>query len=135
MNRRKPIRHGTTGGYQAHFRHGVPMCEPCRAAERKRLGYKAPQRRAACGTASGYNAHQRRGETPCTACSRAHADDHRQYEMERRGDRWPYDLLVPEVARLVGEGLDVEAIAGGLSVSKLRVGRARVRARREGLLP
>lgn len=30
--RRQPINHGTGGGYRAHFRHGVPLCDPCRRA-------------------------------------------------------------------------------------------------------
>lgn len=30
----KPIDHGTPGGYTAHRRRGVPMCEPCREARR-----------------------------------------------------------------------------------------------------
>jgi hypothetical protein len=29
---RKPINHGTNGGYVAHYRRGEPMCDPCRAA-------------------------------------------------------------------------------------------------------
>ena len=30
----KPITHGTPGGYELHRRRKVPMCEPCRTAER-----------------------------------------------------------------------------------------------------
>lgn len=29
MNRQKPIRHGTPGGYQAHRRRGVPVTDEC----------------------------------------------------------------------------------------------------------
>jgi WhiB family redox-sensing transcriptional regulator len=29
---RKPIRHGTQGGYKQHIERDVPMCEPCRKA-------------------------------------------------------------------------------------------------------
>jgi hypothetical protein len=28
------IAHGTTAGYRAHYRQGVPMCEACRSAHR-----------------------------------------------------------------------------------------------------
>ncbi len=28
----QPIRHGTAGGYRAHYRHKVPMCDACREA-------------------------------------------------------------------------------------------------------
>lgn len=75
---RRPIQHGTIGGYRTHYRHGVPMCEPCRAAERTRLGYKAPQRIAECGTRSGYNRHCRRGEAPCPPCRDAQTADTRR---------------------------------------------------------
>ena len=33
-NMPKPINHGTDGGYQAHQRQKVPMCEPCREARK-----------------------------------------------------------------------------------------------------
>lgn len=29
-----PIMHGTTSGYAAHRRRGIPMCTACRAADR-----------------------------------------------------------------------------------------------------
>jgi hypothetical protein len=29
------IRHGTDKGYQAHRRHGIPVCDPCREAHRQ----------------------------------------------------------------------------------------------------
>lgn len=35
QNTRQPINHGTIGGYKAHKRHGEPMCEPCREANRE----------------------------------------------------------------------------------------------------
>jgi len=38
---RRPIKHGTIGGYNAHLRHKVPVCDLCRA-ERYRY-YKAWQ--------------------------------------------------------------------------------------------
>ena len=28
----EPIKHGTAGGYQAHYRQGIPACEWCREA-------------------------------------------------------------------------------------------------------
>jgi hypothetical protein len=38
---RRPIQHGTMGGYRAHYRHGdLPPCEPCKRAESERQGYK-----------------------------------------------------------------------------------------------
>lgn len=70
MGRRKmPIEHGTSGGYRTHFRHKVPMCEPCRDAERRRLG-RRPMRYAPCGTRSAYHRHLRHGES-CEACRQA----------------------------------------------------------------
>lgn len=77
--RRKPIAHGTTGGYRAHSRHGEPMCEPCRDAERQRLGYRGPQRQAECGTVGGYARHLKRGEQTCQPCRDAHAAHQRAY--------------------------------------------------------
>lgn len=71
-SRCKPINHGTAAGYRAHSRHGVPVCGPCRAAERARKGYQAPQKVAQCGTRSGYTRHLKRGEATCPACRAAH---------------------------------------------------------------
>lgn len=76
---RRPINHGTAGGYRAHFRHGEPMCESCRAAERTRLGYKGPKRAARCGTRSGYSRHVKAGEPTCGPCRDAHNDSMREY--------------------------------------------------------
>jgi hypothetical protein len=76
---RRPIAHGTTGGYRAHFRHGEPMCEPCRAAERARLGHQNPQKAAACGTDSGYGRHLKRKEPACEPCKDAHNARQQQY--------------------------------------------------------
>jgi hypothetical protein len=33
---RKPINHGTEGGFNAHYRRGDPACEPCRKAHAQR---------------------------------------------------------------------------------------------------
>lgn len=74
---RQPINHGTTGGYRAHFRHQVPLCDPCRAAERQRQGYTAPQKQAVCGTVSGYGRHLQLGEKTCAECRAANAQDRR----------------------------------------------------------
>lgn len=74
----RPIQHGTTGGYRAHFRHGEPMCEPCRDAERKRMGYKGPRKTAVCGTPSGYQRHLNRTEQPCAPCRAAKAKAKRE---------------------------------------------------------
>lgn len=82
-SRRRPIVHGTIGGYRAHFRHGVPMCEPCRQTERDRRGVE-PFRWAVCGTRGGYNAHRRRGETTCGPCRAAHTAYQRAYRTARR---------------------------------------------------
>ncbi|TFV91381.1 hypothetical protein [Blastococcus sp. CT_GayMR16] len=85
-SRRKPIRHGTTGGYRAHFRHGEPMCEPCRAADRTRKGYLGPQPVASCGTVGGYRRHLRHGEDACPPCLTANAAWGRIYKR-RASDR------------------------------------------------
>lgn len=130
-SRRRPIQHGTIGGYRAHYRHGdLPACEPCREAERHRQGYKAPQRRAQCGTEGGYVSHQRRGETPCEPCRAARAQAADRRNRARRGDQWPYEQLTPVVAELTAQGLALDEIADQLNVSKLRVSRTAARARR-----
>lgn len=74
-SRRRPINHGTLGGYRTHYRHDVPMCEPCRAAHRRSRGHKAPQKQAVCGTRSGYGRHLRLGESTCAACRAAVVQD------------------------------------------------------------
>ena len=79
--RREPIRHGTPGGYRAHFRHKVPLCDPCREADRKRLG-RQPRPPAECGTNSGYVKHP--SGTACRPCLDAHAAYQRQYTAQRR---------------------------------------------------
>lgn len=78
-SRLRPINHGTIGGYRTHHRRGEQMCEPCRDAERRRLGYAAPQRHAQCGTNSGYARHVRTGTPPCRACKDAHNTWQRAY--------------------------------------------------------
>lgn len=67
---RQPINHGTLGGYRAHFRHKVPICEPCRNAERVARG-RQPRTLAPCGTRTAYHRHLRRRETPCEPCRAA----------------------------------------------------------------
>ena len=79
---RLPINHGTVGGARAHFRHGEPMCEPCRDAERKRRGNK-PFQPVRCGTRSGYMAHLAKGEASCADC-RAAQNAYRR-DLSRRG--------------------------------------------------
>lgn len=76
-SRRRPINHGTLGGYRAHYRHGVPLCEPCRDAHRRSRGRKGPQKQAVCGTTGGYCRHLQRGEKTCAECRAAHAQAHR----------------------------------------------------------
>jgi hypothetical protein len=129
-SRRRPIEHGTIGGYRTHFRHGVPMCELCRHAHRVSKGFKAPQRTAVCGTEGGYNRHLNRKEIPCQPCCDARARGADERARRRRGDRWPYELLIPAVADLTAQGVPVADIADQLGVSRLRVGRARARAER-----
>lgn len=127
---RKPIAHGTIGGYRAHYRHGEPMCEPCREANRQYHGQQ-PKTSARCGTRSGYNRHIKAGEPTCAACRDAHA-----LAMRERGGyaNWPYEQLVPAVTEGHRAGLSPAEIADQLGVSRLRVGRALARARRDGAL-
>jgi DNA-binding CsgD family transcriptional regulator len=134
-SRRRPIEHGTVGGYRAHYRHGEPMCDPCRAAERKRLGHAGPQKTAQCGTVGGYARHLRRGEKTCAPCRRAQAEQQDRYLRRQRGDVWPYEHLVPVVVELTARGVGPDEIAEQLNVSRLRVGRALARAERSGLCP
>lgn len=129
-SRRRPIQHGTIGGYRAHYRYGEPMCEPCRHANRLTKGWRGPQRQGQCGTAGGYNRHHRRGEQACSACKAAVAEARDRREMRKRGDVWPYEHLVPAVADLTSRGYSVAEVATALGVSRLRVARARARAGR-----
>jgi WhiB family transcriptional regulator, redox-sensing transcriptional regulator len=46
-NRCKPISHGTLGGYKAHSRRGVPVCEPCRKAHQLYRNEHAAKKRSA----------------------------------------------------------------------------------------
>lgn len=79
---RMPINHGTPGGYRAHFRHGVPMCDDCRDANRRANGQQ-PMRYAVCGTRSAYGRHLRRGEEPCGPCREANTADCRADTVAR----------------------------------------------------
>lgn len=127
---RKPIEHGTIGGYRAHYRHGdLPVCEACRQADREARGLQ-PFRSGRCGTRYGYMRHGRLGEPACDACKRAQADYQEEWARAARGDQWPYELLIPAVRDLSAQGLTVAEIADSLGVSRLRVGRARARAAR-----
>jgi hypothetical protein len=78
---RQPINHGTIGGYRTHYRHGVPMCEPCLAANRRARGYKGPQPVAAHGTRAGYNRHRRNGEEACLDCRKANSQATTAYRL------------------------------------------------------
>lgn len=124
---RQPIKHGTPGGVRAHYRHGVPVCDVCRDTERGDRPRRTPPQ---CGTASGYKDHRDHDTPACRPCLDAHAADVEQRAMARRGDCWPYELLVPKVAELTEQGWSVEEIGAWLNVSKLRVGRAKARAAR-----
>lgn len=81
--RRRPITHGTVGGYRAHYRHDVPMCEACREANRKARGHVA-RGHARCGTESGYKRHRARGED-CERCRRATSAVRRERRQARTG--------------------------------------------------
>jgi hypothetical protein len=66
----KPIRHGTTKGWWAHYRRGEKPCDPCRLAlnaSRNKTG-RTCRPVAVCGTPGGYNKHRRLGEKPCLPC-------------------------------------------------------------------
>lgn len=45
--RRKPIKHGTLGGWRMHSRRGVPMCDPCSKAGNLARAESRERRRAA----------------------------------------------------------------------------------------
>lgn len=88
----QPIKHGTYAGASAHRKRGVPLCEPCKTAER---AYKLERKRkidagehrpatrtpVQCGTKQGYERHYRRGEKACKACRTAHAEYVREYRQ------------------------------------------------------
>lgn len=91
--KRKPIRHGTYAGARAHRDRGIPLCEPCREAEREHqreyqrkitAGEHKPAKRkpVECGTQAGYFRHRRRKEKACTPCRDAHAAAVRKYRKE-----------------------------------------------------
>lgn len=126
---RRPIAHGTIGGNRAHYRYDEPMCEPCRQAAREARGHQ-PLRPAQCGTRGGYNRHIAHRERPCQSCKTAQAEAQLEYMARRRGDFWPYEQLIPQVAEMEARGLTVPEISEALRVSQLRVYRARARARR-----
>lgn len=88
--KRQPIKHGTYSGALAHRKRGVPLCDPCRTAEReyrkerKRkidAGEYQPAKRGPveCGTDRGYHRHYRNGEKACKKCRDAHAAVKREY--------------------------------------------------------
>ena len=88
--KRQPIKHGTYSGARAHRKRGIPLCEPCREAERERnreynrkvaSGEHKPVKREPieCGTRRGYFRHYRKGEKACKACRGANAAAMREY--------------------------------------------------------
>lgn len=104
--KRQPINHGTRAGAQAHRRRGVPLCDPCREAEREyarkyqrkiAAGEHTPTKPkpAECGTQNGYFRHYRKREKTCKRCRAAHAaaikeyrETHPEYvEQSRQWDR------------------------------------------------
>lgn len=88
--KRQPITHGTYAGARAHRNRGIPLCEPCREAEREHkreyrrkiaAGDHKPAKRTPieCGTRAGYLLHLRREEKACKACRDANAAASREY--------------------------------------------------------
>lgn len=92
----KLIKHGTIGGYRAHFRLGIEPCAMCREAnnayargyqrrrkeaEKALVRKKMPPYAGPCGTYLAYKAHLRRREEPCLECreaNRLHNEQTRQ---------------------------------------------------------
>lgn len=88
--KKKTINHGTYAGVSAHRVRGIPLCEPCREAEREyqrerrrkiATGEHIPVKRTPieCGTEAGYRRHIRRKENSCKACRDAHTVARREY--------------------------------------------------------
>jgi hypothetical protein len=76
---RSEISHGTIGGFYAHKRHGVEMCDDCQEAKR---GYERryytdhlarPRELAPHGTLAAYRRHRAAGEDACDECKAANA--------------------------------------------------------------
>lgn len=83
----REAQHGTTAGAAWHYRHGVPLCDECRGAERRDRADRRARHAArrpvvplpptgVCGekhgTLTGYGRHQAAFERPCEACREAH---------------------------------------------------------------
>jgi WhiB family transcriptional regulator, redox-sensing transcriptional regulator len=82
---RRTAEHGTTGGYQAHYRRGEKPCAPCQQADTQRQRARRQRsglapRKAVCGTTSGYQAHRRRQEPACDPCK----ESTRLYQQQRK---------------------------------------------------
>ena len=128
--KRQPIKHGTYAGARAHRARGIPLCEPCKAAERAyslernrkiAAGEHTPVKRAPvqCGTNQGYARHYRNGEPACKACRAAHAEYVRKYRQEHpeyveqcRNDDKEYAKR-PEVRKRVYARQAVEQVTPG----------------------
>lgn len=80
--RRKPINHGTTGGYRAHFRYSEPMCDACRDAAREARGTGPRRPPLPCGTGAAYVRHLDHGEEPCEPCRAANRERTARYHRE-----------------------------------------------------
>ncbi|NQV07967.1 hypothetical protein HQ535_15625 [bacterium] len=89
--------HGTRAGYyRLHINQGIPVCGPCREAnrvynvKRRRAAGMLPAdefnaaRRAPCGTAGGYKRHLKASEPTCIECRAGNARRHREYMRTRR---------------------------------------------------
>lgn len=97
----RPVRHGTTAGYQAHKRRDEQPCEPCLEALReksKRDRANAPKKPRVrtllpCGTAAAYLRHLRDNEEACPPCREAQRLDSiakRARKIEREGGPRPH---------------------------------------------
>lgn len=91
--KRGPIKHGTYAGASTHRDRGIPLCEPCKEAEREHAreyqrkiaaGEHKPAKRkpVECGTRPGYFRHRRRKEEACKPCRDANAAAMREYRKE-----------------------------------------------------
>ena len=83
----RPINHGTTGGYRAHSRYGIPMCDPCREAQAavKRHGRPAKtEHQYVHGTAFGYRREMKEHGAACDACRDAKRTADREWTAARR---------------------------------------------------
>lgn len=80
---------GTYAAATRHRRHGEPLCDPCRQAERAYGRKRRPDRRPPrptppCGTVAAYYRHRRRAEKACLPCLDA-LSAHKRAQAHARG--------------------------------------------------